>query len=363
MVDAMRKWWALALVLMLAFGLSACGGRGAPPPAKTVAAAPPATAVDGPDKDTKRDDALPLDKEAQETLERVTDDPKGDLAGKLRGPDKTPAGVIEGPLAAQEWPGCRTRFVRNFSQRKAAVRLIVWHQTVSHENGWSSQDALTARANDPRTQVSWTFLIAPTTGLCTYTVPLTQKAWHAGNANSISAGIEVERFGDEATYVSGAGKARLLDVTRRIGRIENIPMQHGIVRFDAACRVTFIKPGILEHSELGRCGGGHIDVTPWLTTALIAEAARASTAVSKNDPKGYRLSVLTPAERRWATCLLEERRSESRAGGWAKLKPVHKARANGCKAALNRRNLELHKVGLTRTAARAARHGVIHEVV
>ena len=259
---------------------------------RTVPAAPPAVAVDGPDRDTKRDDALPLDKVAQAELERGvtatdrTGDTHRELADPLRepaDPSRTPPGHLEGPLAAQEFPGCRTRFVSNYSSRNGTrPRVVVWHQTVSRERGWSSQNGLTALANRRSSGVSWALLIGRSEGRCTYTVPLNMKAWTQSNANPFSIGIEVEAYGDEGSYVSGAGQRRLLAATREIGRRYGIPMRRAIVR---NCRV--IKPGIAEHYELGACGGGHVDVAStrwqrrpdqtelagWQTTRLIQLAA------------------------------------------------------------------------------------------
>lgn len=211
-------------------------------------------------------------------------EPERELDNPLREPDdpsRTPAGVLEGPLAAQEFPGCRTRFVGNYSSRNGATpRVIVWHQTVSRERGQASQDALTAYANRRSSGVSWHFLIGRTNGLCTFSVPLNMKAWTQGNANPFSFGIEVEAYGDEPSYVSGAGRAKLLAVTRELGRRFNIPMRRGLVR---NCQV--VRSGIVEHSDLGACGGGHADVTPWSTGALVDELAR--TAAAPTAARGF----------------------------------------------------------------------------
>lgn len=232
--------------------ITALPGDGSAPETLTVP-------IDGADADTKRDDALVLDESAKDQLEAG---PKGELAQPLREPgDPAEAGVLEGPLAAQEFPGCRTRFVGNFSSRNGATpRLIVWHQTVSRERGWSSQDALTAMANRRSSQVSWHLLIGRSEGRCTFTVPLSSKAWTQSNANPFSVGIEVEAFGDELSYVAGEGRKRLVAATREIGRIYGIPMQRGKVE---NCRP--VRAGIVEHHDLGACGGGHVDVssTAW----------------------------------------------------------------------------------------------------
>lgn len=267
-----------ALLALLGALLTFLAGWGASPDdgtttTRTIAAAPPATAVDGPDADSKRDDVLPLDARAQDALEDVAEDGNGvatELEDPLREDGDTPAGVLEGPLAAQEFPGCRTAFVNNFSSRGGvAPRVIVWHQTVSRERGQTSQNALTAYANSASSGVSWHFLIGRTNGLCTYSVPLNLKAWTQGNANPFSIGIEVEAYGDEGAYVTGKGKAKLLAVTRRLGKRFGIPMRRAVV---VNCRV--VKSGILEHVDLGACGGGHIDVTLSGVDELIAELAR-----------------------------------------------------------------------------------------
>lgn len=254
---------------------------------RTVPAAPPATAVDGPDQDTERDDALPLNPAAQAELERgatATEragDTHRELADPLRepqDPSRTPAGVLEGPLAAQEFPGCRTRFVRNYSSRNGVKpQVIVWHQTVSRDRpGWADQDGLTALANNPSSGVSWHLLIGGVDGNCTYSVPLTMKAWTQANANPFSIGIEVQAYGDEPSYVEPAGERRLLAVTRELGRRHGIPMRRGIVR---DCRV--VRSGIVEHSDLGPCGGGHADVTPWTTDHLIRKLEQTITVTDR----------------------------------------------------------------------------------
>lgn len=224
--------------------------------------------LDGPDPGIRPDVAVTVTPAAAQHV--ATARTKGELGGPLReptDPSRTPPGHLEGPLAAQEFPGCRTRNVQNFSSRNGVrPQIIVWHQTVSRERGWASQDALTAMANQRSSGVSWAFLIGRAGGRCTYSVPLNMKAWTQANANPFSVGIEVEAYGDEPTYVTGAGERKLLAVTREIGRREGIPMRRGEVR---NCRV--IRSGIVEHSDLGSCGGGHDDVTPWPTAALVAK--------------------------------------------------------------------------------------------
>jgi hypothetical protein len=248
---------------------------------RTVSAAPAATAVDGPDADVLPDDALALGQPAQEILEEVqADDVAPELQDPLRESGDTPSGVLEDlPLATQEFPGCRTAFVRNYSSRGGVrPQVIVLHQTVSRERGQSSQNALTAYANSPSSGVSWHFLVGRTNGLCTYTVPLGLKAWTQGNANPFSIGIEVEAYGDEGTYVTGEGRAKLIAILRRLSKIYRIPLRPAVVR---DCRV--VQSGVGQHKDLDQsttCAGGHHDVNLDGVAALIRDAAK--------DPCGKR---------------------------------------------------------------------------
>lgn len=225
--------------------------------------------VDGPDPDTRLDDPLPIRPPAQEALqdyrEALQEDAPPAPAGELQGePGQLNEGdepePIAGPLAAQELPGCRTRFVRNQSSRRGVrPRIIVWHYTVSADRpGWADNDALTAMANNPANGVSWHASIGRKDGNCAYNVPLSMKAWTQASANPFSVGLEVIATGREARYVEGAGKRRLFSVTRTIARRLRIPIRRGEV---TNCRPT--RSGIVEHADLGACGGGHRDVNPF----------------------------------------------------------------------------------------------------
>lgn len=294
-MTARRAILALLAVFAIVVAAHIAGDDSPPPP-------PPAVTVqvDGPDADTKQDDTIVLSDQAEAELQRgvtATDQP-GDthreLADPLRepaDPSGTPAGVLEGPLAAQYFPGCRTRFVGNFSSRNGTpVRIIVWHQTVSRERGWASQDGLTALADRRSSGVSWALLIGRSEGRCTYTVPLTMKAWTQANANPFSVGIEVEAYGDEASYVTGEGERRLLAATREIGRRFNIPMRRGLVE---NCQP--VRSGIVEHADLGRCGGGHVDVA-----STAAQRGQAESAGWNIDPLIAKLAAPTSVDR--VTC-------------------------------------------------------------
>jgi hypothetical protein len=238
--------------------------------AQKPATAPEAVTVDGPDADTKRDDSIPLDKDAQAVVQDATKAPeKYDLGGGLRGQDDTPAGVLTGPLAAQEWPGCRTAFVHSFSQRKSPVEAISLHYTAGlNLAGWSDLLGLTAYSNILKNEVSWHFGI-DREGNCIYNVPTRYKAWTIGNLNSQTVNIEVVGTGRESDY-AGKGIAKVRAVVQRIGRLYGIPMRLGAT--DGHCNVT--RTGIITHWMGGPCSGGHIDIKPYSITRVVAAMAK-----------------------------------------------------------------------------------------
>jgi hypothetical protein len=269
-----RRWLPVLVAVAATFGLTivVVDDDGDGPPDRVIIerpVAPPATAVDGPDADTKRDDALPLNADAQDVALEVTEAPdEFDFADDLRGRDPTAAGVVDGPLASQQWPGCRTSFVRAFSGRVTGIRAIALHYTAGpNRAGWADLDGLTAFSNNIGNQVSWHFGI-DREGHCSYNVPTTQKAWTISGLNSQTVNIEVVGTGRDPDYV-GAGFAKLRAVVRRIGRIHRIPIRLGAT--DGRCNVT--RTGVVTHWMGGPCSGGHIDIRPYDVNAVIRRIA------------------------------------------------------------------------------------------
>ena len=180
--------------------------------------------VDGADRDKKRDDPLVLGPSAQDVREDVAEDEAHvDVGEPMRGPDPAPAGKLDGPLAAQEWPGCKTAFVRSFSSRRGVTpKAFALHYTAgSNRVGWSDLDGLTAYSNNPRNQVSWHFGI-DREGNCTYNVPVNHKAWTIAGLNSQTINVEMVGTGREPDYGGGAGLAKLAQIVARVNRLYGI---------------------------------------------------------------------------------------------------------------------------------------------
>ena len=245
----------------------------APAPALTIS-------VDGPDKDRKADDQIIAGPKARDVLEAAQAAPdKFDLGGGLRGKDSSPEGVIEGPLATPNWPGCQTRFVpNNFSSRRGqTIRGFGVHYTASANiAGYADMNGLTAYSSRPAAGVSWHFLI-DREGHCYYNVPVNQKAWTIGNLNGQTINVEMIGRGNEPGYGGVAGLRKLGEVVRRAARIYNFPVRLGAV---SNCTVT--RPGIVTHWMGGSCAGGHADIKPYdiaaVTRQLAAGGAKPVTA-------------------------------------------------------------------------------------
>lgn len=160
------------------------------------------------------------------------------------------------PLAAPSQRGCHSRFVRNYSSRRGvAPRWIVIHLTVSPNlPGLRDLLGLTALANNPRSQVSWTYAI-DRDGNCFYSVRESDKPWTQAAANPFSIGIENVNTTREFPFMRPAGYRKLGLVVSDAAKRWNIPLRLGSSRNCAPGRA-----GILSHAMLGACAGNHSDI-------------------------------------------------------------------------------------------------------
>jgi hypothetical protein len=267
-----------ALLIALAGVLTAyqaSDDRSSAPPPRTAVSGPQGAStvtipVDGADADTRADDELVLDAAAVDVANDAAAAPEQfDVAGDLRGFDTSAAGVLEGPLAAQEWPGCKTAFHKSFSSRQGArILAIALHYTAGgNRPGWADVDGLTAYSANRAREVSWHFAI-DREGHCAYNVPLAYKSWAIGNLNREVVNFEIVGTGQDKDYV-GAGWAKFSKVARRAARLHNIPIRLGAVR---DCRV--IKTGFITHWQGGQCSGAHHDIRPYAIEAVIRRLQR-----------------------------------------------------------------------------------------
>lgn len=185
------------------------------------------------------------------------------------------------PQAAPEQAGCHSRFVRNHSSRRGVrPRLFVLHYTVSaNRPGWSDVNAITALFDRPAFAASSHYVI-DREGNCAYIVRESDKAWTQAAFNPVAISVEIINTGREHTLAGTQGLAKLARIVSDSTRRWQIPIRPGRVR---GCNV--VRGGIIDHHQLGACGGGHVDITPYSTSTVIAaaKAHRAARRVTNVD--------------------------------------------------------------------------------
>lgn len=373
----LRGWLAalapVVTALAAAFGLVVViddGGTDRPPSITVTLGGPGQEQITlGPSGQQLRDQAAAGDvgdhagarSETPDGVPRADLDQAQDQRERLAETDQLP---IVTPNAAPEQRGCRSRFVRNKSNRGGVrPRLFVLHYTVSaNRSGWGDVDAITSLFDRASFQASSHYVV-DAEGNCSYIVKESDKAWTQASYNPVSLSVEIINTGREGRLVDAAGLSRLGQVVSDATKRWDIPLQTAKV---SGC--TVVRPGVIDHRSLGACGGGHTDIAPYAVAPVLAaaQAARGGATASSAAP-----GSLTKGERSAASCLLAERRSARRNGGWSKIATSHLARASRCKAQLERANQRLHKVGLKhccgRSAAlvraRNARHDYLHRVL
>lgn len=167
--------------------------------------------------------------------------------------------------ASAGFKGCVTHFVRNQSSRNGVrPQILVYHYTVSH-NVPGRGDVLSVEHlfDSSSAQASSNFII-DAEGNCDYIVPIEAKAWTQAAANPYSVSVEVVAYGNEATYLADPGFRKLGEVSLQVSRRTGIPLTRGAV---SGCVPT--KKGIIQHADLGICGGGHHDINPFSLSKVI----------------------------------------------------------------------------------------------
>lgn len=236
--------------------------------------------------------------------------------------DDLPATV---PLAAQSAPGCRSYLIpRNYSTGGGVrKRLIVVHYTVSpNRPGWSDVLGIVAWFSRAMAQASSHYVL-DAEGHCALLVPETMKAWTQVGFNSTAISIEVINTGRESAAWQATQPA-LVKLIRSIGARWDIPMRRGAV---SGCKV--VRSGIVDHDQLGPCGGGHTDVRPFEIGSTIARVQAVGAAKAKDRAR---------------TCArLRYHRAKAKRSGWT---PARVARVKALKA-------QARKIGLDERTCRA----------
>lgn len=220
------------------------------------------------------------------------------------------------PDAAPEQAGCVTRLVGNFSSRRGVrPRLFVLHYTVSpNRPGWSDVNAIVSLFDRPAFAASSNYVI-DREGNCALIVRESDKAWTQAALNPVAISVEQINTGREANYAGTAGLAKLARVISDSTRRWEIPVQRGLVQ---GCRV--VRPGIVDHAQLGACGGGHTDIIPFSTAAVIA-------AVRAHRAHAAQAARVTAVDRRTCRKLTHWRQAGRPKGGLWEQRSVRRRRA------------------------------------
>lgn len=183
------------------------------------------------------------------------------------------------PLASPQ-PVTYTALVRNFSSRAGArPELWVVHDAeMPNEPSLQSLRAITAWFNNPSAQASSNYA-TDAWGNTVLMVPTTAKAWHVAWFNPWAIGDELIGYASQRLWpvaqLRAAAQLAAHDAVEY-----GIPIRHGLV---IGC--TIIKPGIVEHADLGNCGGGHHDPgTNFPLTQFIALVAQYAAALRHPVP-------------------------------------------------------------------------------
>lgn len=268
------------LAAAIALALSACGGHHQPPAEKTVTLGGPgheqvkldktAQAVEQTQKAAADDGpTVEHDLHAEPPASKTKTVLEKNMAERPPGQGLAPESI---PLASVNQNGCRNLEVRNQSSRAGSPSLlVVLHQTVSPDNGWSGVLGVVHWFDNPQAQASSNYVVSRAGGQCALIVPESRKAWTQAGFNRVSpCSIEVTETGREPTYLVGAGAAKVARIVHDCARRWHIPLRRGRV---VGCSV--VRSGVLGHVDLGSCGGGHHDPEPPGGTDKVIAQARA----------------------------------------------------------------------------------------
>lgn len=270
---------ALVVLLGVTVTITLSGGDDGTPPKATVTVKVNVAPDDGHPTATITAPAETVDNLADQVTDLRDETPRGMTSTQLNAvraaADRIRATQPPLPTAGASagFVGCRTEFVRNQSGRGGIrPQWQVWHYTVSHNiAGWADVNAVVALFDRSSSQASSNFVI-DAEGNCAYIVPTEAKAWTQAAGNPFSVSYEVIDWGNETDYMDSAGYRKLRSVMLQVAARTGIPMRLGST--NGSCAPG--RSGIIQHADLGVCGGGHHDIQPFdkkLVFAIVSAGA------------------------------------------------------------------------------------------
>lgn len=261
----LQGWLPLALALLALFGVTVAvqqNSDGSTSVNVTVTTpAGPTSIVADPDDLEKAADGLDAHPGKDETPAGMTEQQVSSSTEQIEAFAQRDRLPLVQPDAAPEQPGCSSRFHGSYSSRGGVKpRALLGHYTVSPNlPGLRDLVSLTAYSSNPRNMVSWHYNI-DREGNCFHTVRETDKAWTQAAANPWAISTEfINKGAGDRPLLSPVGLKKTARIWSDIAYRWDIPIRRGRAN-KRTC--TLERSGILDHNDLGICGGGHVDITP-----------------------------------------------------------------------------------------------------
>jgi len=178
----------------------------------------------------------------------------------------------------------------NFSSRVPGshYELLVAHDTESpNAPGIQDLEAIRAWFSNPNAQASANYVDDAQGNVLQMVDPATLKAWHVAYFNQWAIGVEQVGHASQTTW-----PLLQVEATARIfahwATTYGIPIRRGKV---SGC--TIIRPGIVYHSDLGLCGGGHHDPGDHYPIGLLIHLTKLYAHAAKPPPKHHTVKPLS----------------------------------------------------------------------
>lgn len=176
----------------------------------------------------------------------------------------------------------------NFYPSPTVPEILVAHDTESQNApGIADLEAVRAWFSNPNAQASANYVDDATGNVIEMVDPTTKTAWHVANFNHWAIGVEQIGFASQTRWPLAQ-----IEATAKIfahwATKYGIPIRHGAV---SGC--TIVRTGIVFHSDLGLCGGGHHDPGAHYPLGLLIRLTKMYAGVK--PPPTHPAKVIVPA--------------------------------------------------------------------
>lgn len=184
--------------------------------------------------------------------------------------------------------------VRNYSSRAQGahpILLVVHDAEMPNAPGLQDLRALAAWFNNPAAQASSNYG-TDAQGNTVEMVPTSRKAWAQAWFNSWAISDELLGYASQTSWPVAQLRA-VAELYARDAIEYGIPIQRGAV---SGCTIT--RAGIVEHRDLGACGGGHHDAGPDFPLSRFIAMVKQYAAAIRHPVARTRPKHVTKSKRR-----------------------------------------------------------------